>query len=161
MAPVRVKAFTLIETVVVIVIVGILATISFFAFRQFLNAGHDTDATEKLQSAATEQSRFAQQWGSYTNFPSDLKHPVGDTNFVTTNSSNANQISLAVGSQGYAGFAIRSNSGKCLYLRLAPTRAGGDPISVTNIASSRPCNGQEALLAGETAKASVSVKNKF
>lgn len=62
----RAAGFTLIELVIVIVIVGILASIALPAYQDSLRKGRRADAKSGLMDAANRQERFMLDRGTYT-----------------------------------------------------------------------------------------------
>ena len=68
----RAAGFTLIEVVIVIVIVGILASIALPAYQDSLRKGRRADAKVGLMDAANRQDRFMLDRGTYTDDMTEL-----------------------------------------------------------------------------------------
>lgn len=62
----RTAGFTLVELVIVIVIVGILASVALPAYQDSLRKGRRADAKSGLMDAANRQERFMLDRGTYT-----------------------------------------------------------------------------------------------
>ncbi len=74
------KAFTLLELMITVVIIGILAAIAFPSYQQYIQAGRRTDAQTALLKIAAMQEQYFMDNKTYTN---DLTN-LGLTNpFVT------------------------------------------------------------------------------
>jgi prepilin-type N-terminal cleavage/methylation domain-containing protein len=158
MASVRLRsarAFTLIEMVFVVVVIGIMMTASFLAFRGFTGTSDKVDGNELLTSMATRQLAFARDWGQFTSFPADMPAVSNGADLVTTASTGPDKISAAVGSSGTLGLAVRTKSGDCVHAQVAPLVVSGDiTFGTTTLAT---CSGTAALPATETALASTKV----
>lgn len=77
--------FTLIELMVVVVIVGVLATLAVVGYRKLVQSSHTTEATHMVQSIRVAQESYHAEAGGYadisSNLTSDLcpKHTAGAT----------------------------------------------------------------------------------
>jgi type IV pilus assembly protein PilA len=65
-------AFTLIELMIVVAIVGILATLGVVGYRKMVNASHTGEATNMLQSIRVAQESFRAETGSYAAISTSL-----------------------------------------------------------------------------------------
>ena len=112
----RDKGFTLVELLIVIVILGILATVTVFAVRGITDKGNKSACdTDKVTLQTASEAYFA-QWGTVTGIP---------TAAVTASAASASQTSAAVAlpagntfAQGATPAATLKNAG---YLRSVPT----------------------------------------
>lgn len=154
------RAFTLLETVVVLVLLGILAGMVVGGFGAFSERSKDTTAQATIDRTLTAERAFANSFGSYTNHPNDLLDLDRDVDVVASpaQSTAGNMVSIAVGDKGTLGLAVESESGKCfLYTAapietgfLAPSEPGIDAAGEKSEApAGAPCNGAEAIPTGE------------
>lgn len=158
-----VRGFTLVEIIITLAVLGVLAALGIFGATSFLKTGYDTDARSRLMQVAQLEQSLANTWGTYSQYPQDFTQVSDDTTVTEQTSQQAQQVSASVGSLGDVGLAVRSRSGRCLYLLLAPLTAGADTRDVTAaVPTSAPCHGREALADGEEPQAGagggVSVK---
>jgi prepilin-type N-terminal cleavage/methylation domain-containing protein len=73
------NAFTLIETMIVVVIIGILATIGLIKFDEFLQLGRERDAVAQLRAIATALKEYEMRAKAYPDGGDDLSN-VDDIN---------------------------------------------------------------------------------
>lgn len=64
--------FTLIELMIVVTIVGILATLGVVGYRKMVNSAHVGEATHMLQSIRVAQESFRAETGSYADISNSL-----------------------------------------------------------------------------------------
>ena len=146
------RGFTLVEMIVTLTVLAILVALSMFGAQSFLRTGHDSDARARLREVAQAQVSLANQWGMYSEYSGDFAGLAGSTKVTHLVSSGSDVVSANVGSAGSLGLALRSVSGKCLYMRVEPLVAGGDALDVTaQVPASAPCRGVEALPETESA----------
>lgn len=139
------RAFTLVEMIVTLVLVTILIGLSVFGAVTFMKRSHDSDARERLHEVTQVEQSLANTWGSYSEASSDFTNLSGSTTVTHLASSGASEVSANVGTEGTLGLAIRSASGRCLYVRVASLLAGGDALELEDVPPSAPCRGVEAL----------------
>jgi type IV pilus assembly protein PilE len=60
------KGFTLLELIVVIIIIGILATLGFTQYTRVVEKGRTAEAKALLGQMRTAQEAYKQEYGSYT-----------------------------------------------------------------------------------------------
>lgn len=70
------KGFTLVELMVVVTIVGILATIAIVGFTKFIEQGRESEAMALLSQISAKEENYRAQRGSYLSAPAN---PVGTT----------------------------------------------------------------------------------
>lgn len=144
------RAFTLVEMIVTLVVISILVSLSLFGAVSFMKRSHDSDARERLHEVTQLEQSLANTWGSYSEAASDFSNLSGSTSVTHLASSGPSVVSTNVGTQGTLGLAVKSASGRCLYVRVASLLAGGDALDVTSdVPKSAPCRGTEALPAME------------
>ncbi|MFC4620890.1 type IV pilin protein [Comamonas nitrativorans] len=85
------KGFTLIEVMIVVAIVGILSSIAYPSYTEYVRKGHRASAKAALLQAAQWMERAATATGAYpatTSFPDNLKTVEGDRYTVSINTAN-------------------------------------------------------------------------
>ena len=75
-APARMRGVTLIELMIVVIIIGIIASIAIPSYRNYVLRAQRTDATTALLRIAAAQEKHYLQWNTYTN---NLAAGPGDT----------------------------------------------------------------------------------
>jgi type IV pilus assembly protein PilA len=68
----RPRGFTLIEMMIVVVIVGILATLAVVGYRQIVQSSHVTEATHMVQSIRAAQEAYHGETQQYADISNDL-----------------------------------------------------------------------------------------
>ena len=68
----RSAGFTLIEVMIVVVIMGILASIAYPSYDEYVKRGNRTEGQVFLSDAAARQERYSSQNNSYTADPANL-----------------------------------------------------------------------------------------
>lgn len=68
----RARGFTLIELMIVVVIVGILATLGVVGYRKMVNSAHTSEATQMLQSIRVAQESYRAETGGYAAISTNL-----------------------------------------------------------------------------------------
>jgi type II secretory pathway pseudopilin PulG len=147
---VRLRAFTLIELAVVLVIIFILAGVALATFTVITNRANNQDAMTLLQRATVVEQQQSNSWGVYSPYGKDLTATGQEVTYAENGSPSLKetQVSVAVGSKGNLGLAVQSRTGTCFYVRVAPLITGGAVTDVT-APDSAPCSGTEALDDGE------------
>src|ERR1700722_10652837 len=69
----RSPGFTLIELMIVVVIVGILATLAVVGYRKLVQSSHVSEATGMVQSIRVAQESYHSETQQYANVSNDLQ----------------------------------------------------------------------------------------
>ena len=97
------SGFTLIEIMIVVVIIGILASIAFPRYQEYVIRGNRAEGQALLVDAAARQERYFAQNGSYANDVSDLNMNVNSPNGhyqVSVTSADSKSYKLLATAQG-------------------------------------------------------------
>ena len=122
------KGITLIELLIVIVIVGILATVAIPSYRGYMERGRRADAKTALEQLRAAQEMFRAEKGSYSTDLVQLvsswgvpTNPVGDYNL-----------------QWAAAFVLNANSFTAQALPVAPRQVGDGSLFINNLGQKWP-----------------------
>ena len=104
------KGFSLVELLIVIVILGILATVTVFAVTGITNKGKTSACQADVKTIQTAEEAYSANTGAYTTLQSDLVN-AGLMHAVTVNPFT---IALAsVGSPAIASYTITGTGPNC------------------------------------------------
>jgi type IV pilus assembly protein PilE len=94
------RAFTLIELMIVVALLGVLASIALPAYQQSLRAGARSEAQSLLLQVAANQERFYSDNNTYSATADPLASPAGTT---LTSQNGLYQVAVAACSGGTIG----------------------------------------------------------
>jgi prepilin-type N-terminal cleavage/methylation domain-containing protein len=145
----RPRAFSLIEMVCVIAIIGLLVGVGVANWTQLTGHQKNSRADANLDRVAVTEAQVAKDWNTYTALGSDLADVGADLTLLNGGrSTGETQVSLAVGDQGSLGMAVLSATKVCHLRLLAALSAGGGSTVVSapagaNCAASSAFTGTE------------------
>lgn len=98
-SPYRQKGFTLIELMITVVIIGILASIAYPSYQEFVKRGNRTEGQAFLNEVAARQERYYAQNNEYVTSDAD----IGKLNLKGGNKSETEKYVLSLGSSASDG----------------------------------------------------------
>lgn len=101
------KGFTLLELIVVIIIIGILATLGITQYTKIVEKGRIAEARVILGQIRTSEVAYSQEYGNYTSTLTDLY--IGDVPGTCTATHYFSYAALATDGQGTATRCTGSN----------------------------------------------------
>lgn len=149
MASRRLRAFTLVELVVVVVLLGILASVAAVSYHAVVTRSQDAAATSELTGAARESFSLAALQTRSSWQEAEFRDTFGDSSGALTLGTGATSdaspghgvVSLAL-SGADAGLAMRTGSGACALVRAT---LPDTTLAWTTDDPDATCAGQEAL----------------
>ncbi len=70
------RAFTLVELMIVIVIIGVLSVLAITGYRRYTLAARNSEAVQFLGAIRAAQEAYFQAWGQYCGAAQPAKHPA-------------------------------------------------------------------------------------
>jgi type IV pilus assembly protein PilE len=126
------RGVTLLELLIALVVIGILASITVPAYRQYVRRVHRVDATVALQDLLAAQERFHLRHGAYSSNPAAAP-PAG---LGSGSISPGGKYSLTV---------ALSADGQSFIATATPTREGGQAADTECLAFSVDQRGRRAV----------------
>lgn len=145
----RFRGYTLIESVVALAVIAIMGAVMIVGAQTTDEASAQTVANGHLQRIAAAQQSFAANWGTYTDWATDLDRVGHDLDVINGESTEPGEISVALGTSGALGMATVTKFGDCVMKRIAALVDGGETTDVTPGVGD-PCLGSEALSVADT-----------
>jgi prepilin-type N-terminal cleavage/methylation domain-containing protein len=149
------RAYTLIEIVVVLVLLGILSTAALVMGASNRDAAVDSTGDLAARRVIQAQTTFSSNYGSYTPAPEDLSGVGRDLLVVVGEAVEGGDVSISVGTGGTLAVAARSPTGGCFAYQVSPLNRGG---TVTAVELMGTCSSVAALPGDETAVAPVPIR---
>ena len=154
----RRKAFTLLEMVATVTMIALLSALAMGGYLKFRNDASNGSAQSTIDRVVNVERSFANSFGTYTGVASDLRNLDSEITLLgaSTASTSDSQASIALGSQGGLGVAVKSRSGTCYMMSMASLSAGFGAANDTRVDASGSmqtmpkgsiCTGREALSA--------------
>lgn len=110
-----VEAFSLLELLVVILIIGILAAISIPTFANQVVKAHDAGAKSEIHSAQVVATDYAQEHGTYAGLTPSVLHESEPTIEIVPSESRAYISEVHGGATGYSVVAVAAGGDKFGY----------------------------------------------
>jgi len=144
-------AFTLIELIVTLIILGIIIAIMAINILQpFMVSTHEKSAKATLSRVQTAEQLFARDWGSYSAWSSDLSGVGADVTILNASVSHKpTEVSVAVGVNGTLALAVAIDASTCVFRQVEAVSEGGGSTEPT-VNAAALCSAQAALPAGES-----------
>lgn len=138
------KMYSLIEILVVLIVMGVLSTLAFFAFRLSESVVGDDLGNNVVESVALAQREYYEQRGSWLTDPSLLSSFIPNTSFATpaVNPYDVSLVEEPYLDSSSLGIAVLTDSNNCLTLRLAPE--GKNVSSSFEVSEGQQCSGKFA-----------------
>lgn len=133
----QIKGFTLIEIMITVVIVGILASIAYPSYIDYVQSASETQVRGELMDLAAAQERWRAQNFKYTGTLSDLGTPLANNDKYSTTLTTANSdqsfVAIAVPKsgtivEGGATFKIDQEGATCFKVNASDCTLGTDPV---------------------------------
>ncbi|MFA5371492.1 MAG: pilin [Sideroxydans sp.] len=109
------NGFTLVELMVVVVVIGILASVAIPAYQDYVTRGKLTEATSNLSNARVkmeqsfQDSRTYDPFGDGTTCPGAIALSSDNFNYACSNLSNSTYLISATGTGGLSSFGYSIN----------------------------------------------------
>ena len=141
--------YSLIELVVVLATISLLTIIAGVGAYTVLEDTQQNTARAAIHEVLLTEKVFSESWGGYTSYTDELSGPA-DLTLVNGVSNDSSEISIAVGTDGILGLAVRRSTQECLFIRASSLASGGEVTALDSaIQKGIVCEGAGALSAKE------------
>ena len=139
----RHAGFTLIELMIVVALVGVLASVAYPSYREYVNKSRRAEARVALMETLQQQERYMSQHNTYLAFS---ENPAQDTGvpFRRYSGESASSAAFRIGAESATGACAGQTIANCVVVFAKPHPAGSDPaITKMSIASTgvKGCEG--------------------
>lgn len=145
------RAYTVTELAVVIFVLAVLGSIAYGVFGGASAKQRSGSATAVLANVIVAQQQLYSDYSSYTSFGQDLLMAGAGVDLLAqAPSTSGDEVSMAVGSAGSLGLAVRVSADECRVVRVAPLSSGGAQAAVP-VDSAELCRAELAFAGTEVA----------
>ncbi len=134
--------FTLIELMIVVALVGVLASVAYPSYSEYVRKSRRAEARVALMETLQQQERYMSQNNTYLAFSED---PAQDTTapFKRYSGESAAKASFRIGAETNTGACASQTITNCVVVFAKPNPAGSDPAITKMTISSTGVKGCE------------------
>ena len=111
---IRARAFTLVELLIAVAIVGVLSTLAIVGYRKVLTRARLSEATAMVAAIATSQERYRGEFGTYLNVSGTLGDSVASASLCPTPEPSKKKTwapASCAGGVSWTALAVQSGGG--------------------------------------------------